>query len=396
MMNACEPAERLKEVQFSPVRKVLEKANQMAAEGRKIIHVEVGEPDFDTPKPIVTAAVDALTRKKMTHYAPNRGTLKLRKSIASMLKAEYQVEVDPSDEILVTVGAAEAIFDVIFSLVNASDEVIILTPAYMNYENCIHMTGATCVKVALEEKDGFQIDRERLEAAVTEKTRMLVVTNPNNPTGTVLTRESLSIIADLAKKHEFIVLADEIYSRLSYGNRKFCSLSSLDGMRDRTIMVNGFSKVFAMTGWRVGFVACHRKFIPAILKVHQYATTCIPGFIQEGLAEGMETEACTEAVDHMISCFEERRDFVASELDKIQKLSYVDSMGAFYFFINVSKTGMDGNEFAEKLLEKKGVALVPGQAFGEAYGDFVRLSYGRGMDVLSEGLTLMNEFVREL
>ena len=200
----------------------------------------------------------------------------------------------------------------------------------------------------------------------------------------------------MAKKHEFIVLADEIYSRLSYGNRKFCSLSSLDGMRDRTIMVNGFSKVFAMTGWRVGFVACHRKFIPAILKVHQYATTCIPGFIQEGLAEGMETEACTEAVDHMISCFEERRDFVASELDKIQKLSYVDSMGAFYFFINVSKTGMDGNEFAEKLLEKKGVALVPGQAFGEAYGDFVRLSYGRGMDVLSEGLTLMNEFVREL
>lgn len=135
MMNACEPAERLKEVQFSPVRKVLEKANQMAAEGRKIIHMEVGEPDFDTPKPIVTAAVDALTRKKMTHYAPNRGTLKLRKSIASMLKAEYQVEVDPSDEILVTVGAAEAIFDVIFSLVNASDEVIILTPAYMNYEN---------------------------------------------------------------------------------------------------------------------------------------------------------------------------------------------------------------------------------------------------------------------
>lgn len=199
MMNACEPAERLKEVQFSPVRKVLEKANQMAAEGRKIIHMEVGEPDFDTPKPIVTVAVDALTRKKMTHYAPNRGTLKLRKSIASMLKAEYQVEVDPSDEILVTVGAAEAIFDVIFSLVNASDEVIILTPAYMNYENCIHMTGATCVKVALEEKDGFQIDRERLEAAVTEKTRMLVVTNPNNPTGTVLTRESLSIIADLAK-----------------------------------------------------------------------------------------------------------------------------------------------------------------------------------------------------
>ena len=233
MTNACEPAERLKKVQFSPVRKVLEKANKMAAEGRKIIHMEVGEPDFDTPQPIVAAAVDALVRKKMTHYAPNRGTLKLRKSIASMLKTEYQVEVDPVDEILVTVGAAEAIFDVIFSLVDASDEVIILTPAYMNYENCINMAGAKCVKVALEEKEGFQINRERLEAAVTEKTRMLVVTNPNNPTGTVLTRESLTIIADLAKEYGFVVLADEIYSRLSYGNKKFCSILSLDGMRDR-------------------------------------------------------------------------------------------------------------------------------------------------------------------
>ena len=284
----------------------------------------------------------------------------------------------------------------IFSLVNAADEVILLTPAYMNYENCIHMAGAKCVKVALEEKDGFQINRERLEAAVTERTRMLVVTNPNNPTGTVLTKESLTMIADLAKQYEFVVLADEIYSRLSYGNKKFCSMLSLDGMRDRTIMVNGFSKIYAMTGWRVGFVACHRKFIPAILKVHQYATTCIPGFIQEGLAEGMETEECAESVEYMIGSFEERRNFVASELDKIQKLSYVDSMGAFYFFINVSETGMDGNEFAEKLLDKKGVALVPGQAFGEDYGDFVRLSYGRGMDVLSEGLALMNEFIKEL
>lgn len=395
MGDIYKQAERLDHVLFSPVRKVLERANQLAAEGKSILHLEIGEPDFDTPKDIVDATVKALVEEKKTHYPPNRGVLRLRQSIAAQLKQEYGLEYDAASEILMTCGAAEAIFDAIEAVVNEGDEVIIMTPAYMNYENCINMVGAKCVKVELLEQSGYQVDAAALEAAVTEKTKMIVVTNPSNPSGTVLNRDSLEKVAAIAKKHDIVILADEIYAAMHYGV-EFLSFASLEGMKERTIVVSGFSKCYAMTGWRVGYVACDARFIPQILKVHQYATTCIPNFIQEGLATGMLTENTKREADAMVAEFDRRRKLVLAKLDKIPNVEYSAANGAFYVFANVGKTGLDGTEFATRLLEEKGVALVPGAAFGESCKDCIRISYGTKAEIIEQALDRMAEFVASL
>lgn len=388
-------AQRLDHVNFSPVRKVLERANQLADEGMSILHLEMGEPDFDTPKAIVDATADALCVQKRTHYAPNRGVLKLRENISRMLKEQYHADYDGASEILLTCGAAESIFDVIMGIVNPKDEIIIMTPAYMNYENCINMAGAKCVKVELEESDGYQVNRDVLESAITAQTRMIVVTNPNNPTGTVLSKDSLNEIASIAKKYDLIVMADEIYAALTYGV-EFTSFASLEGMRDRTIIVSGFSKCFAMTGWRVGYIAADARFIPSILKVHQYTTTCIPTFIQDGLADGMFADKTNEAVHAMVSTFDERRRLVTNVLDQIPEISYGKADGAFYVFANVGATGLDGTTFATRLLEEKGVAIVPGAAFGENCTDCVRISYSAASEILKESLQRIKDFVEGL
>lgn len=388
-------ANRLEKVQFSPVRKVLERANQLAAEGKNILHLEIGEPDFDTPSDIVDATVKALCEEKKTHYAPNRGVLKLRNTISEMLKKRYQIVYDGASEVLLTCGGAEAIFDAIMGIVNKEDEVILMTPTYMNYENCINMAGAGCVKVELLEKNGYQVDEALLEAAVTERTRMIIVTNPNNPTGAVLNRKSLEKIAETAKRHNLIVLSDEIYAELTY-DVPFISLASLEGMKERTIIVSGFSKCLAMTGWRVGYVACDSRFIPQILKVHQYTTTCIPTFIQEGLAEGMLTDKTMMDVKAMVLTFNERRRLVIEMLEMVPGVIARAAEGAFYVFANVSGTGLDGTEFASRLLEEKGVAVVPGEAFGENCRNCIRISYGTTTAVLRDALTRIREFAETL
>ena len=388
-------ARRLDLVQFSPVRRVLERASGLAGRGRDILHVEIGEPDFDTPSDIVEATVRALAVEKRTHYPPNRGVLKLRNAISEMLKEQFHVSYDGASEVLVTCGAAEGIFDAVMALVNEGDEVIVMSPAYMNYENCIRMAGASCVKVELLESAGYQVDEAALEEAVTERTRMIVLTNPNNPTGTVMNRESLQKIAAVARAHDLVVLSDEIYAAMHYGV-DFVSFASLPGMKERTVLVSGFSKCFAMTGWRIGYVACDARFYSQILKVHQYATNCIPTFIQEGLAAGMRTEKTAMDVKAMVLTFDERRRMVLEMLSQVPGVSCSGADGAFYVFVNVSGTGLSGTEFAERLLEEQGVALVPGAAFGDGCRNCVRISYGTSIDVLDKALQRIREFAAAL
>lgn len=389
-------AERLNSVNFSPVRKVLEKANELAKSGKKITHFEIGEPDFGTPKSIVDAVSKALNEDKLTHYAPNRGVLALRQAISEKLKNENHYEVSAADEILITVGCSEAIFDSIMGVINPGDEVIIFTPAYMNYENCINMAGAKCVKVDLREEDSYQVNEITARRAINEKTKMIIINNPSNPTGTVYSRESLKIVAQLAKEFNLIVLSDEIYQKLIYDDIPFYSMASFDGMKERTITVSGFSKEYAMTGWRLGFITADKRFIPSILKVHQYITTCAPTFIQAGLAIGMATAECKKDVDNMVQVFKSRRDFVMKELDSIEKLRYVLPQGAFYILVNVSKTGLSGEEFATRLLNEKGVATVPGAGFGECCKNCIRISYATSLENLKEGFEKIKEFVDEL
>lgn len=389
-------AARLGKVQFSPIRQVVEKAAAMEKAGKKVIHFEIGEPDFDTSAGIVEPTVRALCDAKLTHYSPNRGIPELRKAIAKKHKDEFGVELDPDKEIMVTIGAAEGILDTIFALVDQGDEVIVLAPHYVNYENCVRMAGGEYVSVDLHEDNGYQVTREMLEAAVSEKTRLLVVTNPSNPTGVVLNRESLQNIADFAMEHDLLVLSDEIYEKIVYGDVPFCSMMSIPGMRDRTITINGFSKAYAMTGWRIGYVVCCDALMTSILKMHQYNTSCCPTFIQKGLAEGMLSEQTKQDVDHMIAVFKERMQLVKAELSKIPNISFAGADGGFYVMINVSKTGLSGVEFASALIEEKCVAMVPGSGFGKAYGDYIRLSYATSVEDLGEGIRRLGEFVESL
>lgn len=263
----------------------------------------------------------------------------------------------------------------------------------MNYENDILMAGGRCIKVALRETDDFQINREEIEKVITDKTKLLIINNPHNPTGTVLNIESLKTVAEIAIKYNLLVVSDEVYSRMVYGDSEFIPIFSLDGMRDLTLTVNGFSKAYSMTGWRVGYITCDERFMPGILKVHQYTTTCAPTFIQEGLALGTKQESCERAVEKMISEFDNRRRFMLNSLSEMPGISCTTTEGAFYIFINVSGTGLTGSSFAEKLLEEKGIATVPGVAFGTDWNDYIRISYGTDMANLESGVKLLQEFV---
>lgn len=392
---AFDQSKRMEQVQPSPIRKVLDKAKKMQAEGRSIIHLEIGEPDFPTPAPIAAWAKQFMDSGD-THYTPNRGVKELLEAISADQARRNGVKYDPAEEIIVTIGVAEALFDTIFAYINPGDEVLGFTPAFMNYATDVAMAGGVYVPVPLHAANGFQADCEALEAKITGKTKMLILCNPCNPSGTVLSDQSLKNIADIAIRHDLLVISDEIYDRLVYCDKKPSSIASLPGMKERTILLNGFSKVFAMTGWRMGYLATHKPLIGPILRVHQYLTTCLPAFAQKAVALGLGDPETQRIVDDMVDEFHQRRDLVAGLLADIPNVSFVTPQGAFYLLLNVSATGLSGAEFAERLLEEKGVALVPALAFGQDYADFVRISYAASRETIAEGIKRIGEFVRGL
>ena len=380
---------------FSPVRKVLDKAKELEQAGQRIVHFEIGEPDFNTPEDIVEATKDALM-KNLTHYGPNRGLLALREVISRNLKKESNLEYDPEEEIIVTVGAAESILDVIVSYIDEGDEVIVFTPAFMNYKNLIAMVGGKIVTIPLKEQDGFQINSYDVKRAITKKTRMIIVNNPHNPTGVVFTEEILQEIAGIAIENNLLVLSDEIYGHIVYDGVKSISMASFDGMKERTITINGFSKSHAMTGWRLGYLAADKKLIPPLLKLHQYVTTCAPTFIQSGVAQAIEKETCIKDVDNMVNIFAARRRLLLDSLKKINGITFVEPKGAFYVFVNVSKTGLKASAFSTMLLEKKGVAVVPGEGFDKAFVDYVRISYAVADSEIKEGTKRISDFLEDI
>jgi len=387
-------AHRLDNMYFSPIRQVGEKAMAMAEKGFPVIKFQVGEPDFNTAETIKEATIQAI-RDNNTHYAPNRGTLPLRKAIADKLKKISNLDYDPVSEILVTCGGAEVINAALLATLNPDDEAIVFTPAFMNYENLINMCGAKMVGIPLRKENKFQIDLKELESKVTDNTKLVIINNPCNPTGIVYEEAVLEGIAKLAVEHNFLVFSDEIYNEIIYDGVKCRSIATFPGMRDRTITMNGFSKAFAMTGWRVGYMAANSKLISNMLKVHQYATTCIPTFIQVGLAKAMNLPETTEGIEKMRQAFDKRRKFITSEIDRIGKLEYVMPQGAFYIFIDVSKTGMDGDTFCNRLLEEKYVACVPGSKLGDWCKDYIRISYATSEENLKEGFARIEAFLNE-
>lgn len=388
-------AKRLAKVGASPIRTILDRASAMRQEGFHVVPFSAGEPDFNTPSDIKDATIQAI-HENQTHYTSNRGYPKLRNVLQGYIKEETGIDYDPETEIILTCGAAEALNNALFTFVDEGDEVIVLTPAFVSYQCLVNLCGATFVEVPLDPENGFQIDMDAVGRAITDKTKMLMINNPSNPTGAVFSRESLKELCRLAVEHNFLILADEIYSRLVYEGRTFHSIASFDGMKERSIISSGFSKTFAMTGWRLGYIATDVRLANRIMRTHQYSTTCCPTFIQAGLAEAMNTEQTKEQVNEMIQSFTRRRDMVLSGLDEIEGLTYIRPYGAFYVMVDTSGLGLNGAEFVEKLLSEKHVATVPAAGMGSGCETLVRISYATSEENIKEGLRLIKELAEEM
>lgn len=391
-----EGADRIKDCYFSPVRVVSERVFELQQQGHEFVNFGEGEPDFDTPKGIVDATINAL-QNKYTHYANNRGLIELRQEISKFSQEVNGIYYNPEDEIIVTSAGAETINDAIMAFLNPGDEAIIFTPAFFNYENVILMAGATVVDIPLKGENGFQIDPDELRRNITSKTKMIIINNPCNPTGVVFSDEVLTEVAKIAVENNLIVFSDEIYSKIIYGQDKFRSMASFPGMRERTIIGNGFSKLYSMTGWRVGYLLFDRRMMSSLLKVHHYCVTCTPTFIQKGLADAMNLPEVKADGQKMVDTYSRRRDLVCKYLDMVPEFKYAQPRGAFYVFVDVSETGIDGDEFAERLREERFVATIPGSGLGgENFKNYIRISFVTDEENVEKGMQEILGLVSEL
>ena len=395
--NLAAGAKRLEKVEPSLIRTILDRASALRAQGKNVIPFSAGEPDFDTPTDIKEAAIRAITNNE-SHYTSNRGYPALRKVLKGYIQRETGVEYDPETEILVTSSAAEALNNSILSFVDERDEVIVLTPAFVSYKSLINMCGAKFIPIPMtaDPEKGFQVDLAAVKAAISDKTKMLVLNSPSNPTGAVFSQSDLAELCKLAVERNFLILSDEIYSRLVYDGTKFYSIASFPGMKDHSIIISGFSKTFAMTGWRVGYIATDKSLAGHILRTHQYSTTCSPTFIQVALSEAMETDNTKKQVEEMIAAFAGRRKLIMQLLDEVPGVTYIKPYGAFYILVDVSALGMTSMEFSTKLLEEKFVATVPAVGLDDQTCKYVRFSYATSEDNIKEGLKRMKEMVEEL
>lgn len=388
-------ARKLDDISISLIRIAMDRAKALTDAGKPVVPFVAGEPNFDTPEPIKAAAAQAI-RENYSHYTSNRGYPALREAISRRTAADTGIVYDPESEIVVTSGGAEAINNALTAVLDPGDEVILFSPAFINYENVSRLCGAKIVSIPLKKENGFQIDVEEVRAHLTPRTKLLVINNPCNPTGVLYTPDTLEKLSRLVVENNLLAFSDEIYSRLTYDGAPFRSLASFPGMRERTIVMNGFSKTYAMTGWRLGYLCADKRLVPHIMKVHQYSTTCSPTFIQVALARTMELPETQAAVQQMIDAFTRRRMMILEGLRSIPKLDFVTPLGAFYVFVDVSATGLTGEKFSQKLLENTYVATVPGIGLGRECVDFVRFSYAASDENIRKGMGLLREFTASL
>jgi len=374
-------------IKSSAIRRMLELSMGM----EDLVHLEQGEPDFTTPNHILEAAVEAM-RKGFTHYTEINGTLELRQAIAEKLERENGIEADPEKEITVTSGSQEAMFITALGILNPGDEALILDPYYPAYFEDTLLAEAVPVTVPLKEEENYHVNMETLEKRITKKTKMIWICNPSNPTGHVFSKEDLEVIAEVAKRHNLIVFADEIYEKLLYEDSRHTSIGSLPGMEDRTITVNGFSKAYAMTGWRIGYIAAEKKLSATLRKLHYYTALC-PNSISQKAALAALTGP-QNCVQEMVKEYDRRRRLVLNELEKIEGLSYVKPKGAFYVFPNFSSFEESDEAMALHLLKNARVVTVPGSGFGEAGKGHLRISYSVSYKQVEEGMKRIKECLR--
>lgn len=371
----------------SGIRKFFDIVSEM----KDAISLGVGEPDFETPWHIRDEGIFSL-EKGRTFYTSNSGLKELRVAIADYMKRSQGVDYDPIHEILITVGGSEAIDLMFRAMINAGDEVLIPQPSYVSYEPCAILADAKPVIINLKAENKFRLTPEELESACTEKSKILVLPFPNNPTGSIMTKEDLEALVPIIIKHNLYVLSDEIYGELTYTG-KHVSIASLPGMRERTILVNGFSKAYAMTGWRLGYACGPAAIVRQMTKIHQYAIMCAPTTSQYAAVEALNNGDAD--VEMMRESYNERRRFVLNML-KEMGLSCFEPEGAFYVFPCIAEFGMSAEDFATKLLKEKKVAIVPGTAFGDCGEGYLRISYAYSIDNLRKALERLKDFVEEL
>jgi len=381
-------AERMSRLGTETAFEVLGRARALEATGRKVVHLEIGEPDFDTPRFIRKAAADAL-EAGFTHYGPSAGLPEFRQVIADMWKAERGIPCD-ADNVVVTPGAKPIMFFAMLALLEAGDEVLYPNPGFPIYESVANFLGARAIPLVLREDKGFDLDLAELESKITSRTKLLIFNSPHNPTGAVLKPETIEAIAALARKHSFWILADEIYARILYDG-KHLSIASLPGMAERTIVLDGFSKTYAMTGWRLGFGIMEKKLATHVSRLMTNSNSCTATFVQK--AGQAALTGPQDEVRAMVAEFRVRRDTMVQGLNELPGVSCLVPDGAFYVFPNISGTGMKSADLAKALLEEAGVACLSGTAFGEHGEGFIRFSYANSLDNLRTALQSMQEYL---
>ncbi len=385
-MPQVREAERLKDIAFSGIRKVFEKIGELESKGQSVINLCIGRPDFDTPSHIKEGAIRAL-REGQVHYTSNSGLLELREAIASRLSADFGIEPDPGSEIMVTAGTTEAVFLGMTAYLNPGDEVIVPTPAWPVYEACARLAGARPVPVILKESNSFSLSVEDIEEQITSKTKMIVINTPQNPTGCVTEAETLEAVIELAAEKGILILSDEIYSRLVYGDTTTYT-AALDKGWENTITVDGLSKSYSMTGWRLGFVMAPEELIGPMLKIHQNTAVCATSFAQYGGIEALTSDQ--GCVTEMRDEFDSRRKLLIEGLNSLPGVECVPPLGAFYAFPSIKGLKMSSEEASDLFLEL-GVGVVPGTAFGPGGEGYLRVAYSNSYQNIERAIALLKE-----
>lgn len=377
-------SEKVKALKPSGIRKFFDIVNEIPG----AISLGVGEPDFETPYHIREAGIQALQAGK-TFYTSNSGLVELRKAVSDFTKRRTGLTYDPASEIMLTVGGSEAIDVALRTIINPGDEVIYIQPSYVSYLPCILLADGVPVPIELKAENRFRLTREELEAAITPKTKALILSFPNNPTGAIMEKEDLEAIVDVIKEHHILVISDEIYSELTYG-KEHVSIASLPGMKEYSIVINGFSKGFAMTGWRLGYALGNKEILKQMIKIHQYAIMCAPTVSQYAAIEAMYNG--DQDVVYMRESYNQRRRFLYHELQRLGLPCFLPE-GAFYMFPDIREFGMTSEDFALDLLKEEKVAVVPGSAFGDCGEGFIRISYAYSIEELKEALLRIERYL---
>ncbi len=382
MKELCHVAENIKP---SGIRKFFDIVSEMP----DAISLGVGEPDFDTPWHVVDEGIYSLERGK-TYYTSNSGLIELRKEICKWYAKKYNVHYEAANETLITVGGSEGIDLALRALINPGDEVIIPEPSYVSYVPCVSLTGGTPVTIDLKNENKFKLTEAELREHITDKTKVLILSYPNNPTGAIMTKADLEPIARLAVENDLYVISDEIYSELTYTKEPHCSIASFPGMHDRTIVINGFSKAYAMTGWRMGYAMAPENIASIMTKIHQFCIMCAPTTSQYAAIEALKNG--DKDIAMMRKSYDERRRYLLKRLADMNMPAF-EPEGAFYIFPDISRFGMSSDEFATKLLKEQKLAVVPGTAFGNSGEGFIRISYAYSIDQLREALNRIEDFI---